>query len=326
MKPLTKRALIIGIRGQDGSYLGQFLLEKGYEVHGTTRNVSAEKYCRLQHLAISERVQLHSINPQNYKDLIELISTINPDEIYNLSAQSSVGQSFQEPIDTLNSITSVTLNVLEVLRELKSKSKLYNASSSEMFGDTAGQPANECTPLRPHSPYGVAKAAAHWLVKSYRSGYGMFACSGILFNHESPLRDEHFVTQKIVRGAVDILEGKSLTLSLGNSDIIRDWGWAPEYVEGMWHILQHDRPTDFVLATGKPMSLKEFTALTFKCLNLNWEDYVTYDATLFRPYDISVTVGDPQKALVDLGWRARTEPRDVVTLLVEAELLRRKDL
>jgi GDPmannose 4,6-dehydratase len=319
---MIKKALVFGITGQDGAYLSHLLLKKGYEVHGTSRDVEVASLSRLKQLEIVGKVELHSANLTDYRGILELLTRIAPDEIYNLSAQSSVGLSFDQPIETLTSIVNATLNLLEAIRFLGGQSRLYNASSSEMYGDTAGARANEAVLFRPHSPYGVSKAAAHWLVENYRNGYGLYACSGILFNHESPLRGDRFVTQKIVRAAVDISRGAVNRLSLGNVDIVRDWGWAPEYVEGMWLMLQQDQPIDFVLATGKPLSLREFTQIAFKLVGLDWEDHVDHHSSLLRPYDINFIVGDPAKAKAKLGWEPTVLAPLLIEKLVSAELVR----
>lgn len=319
---MAKRALVFGVTGQDGAYLSHLLLKKGYEVHGTSRDVEVATLSRLEQLGVIGKIQLHSANLTDYRGILELLTRVAPDEIYNLSAQSSVGLSFDQPIETLTSIVNATLNLLEAIRFLGGRSRLYNASSSEMYGDTGGTRADETLLFRPHSPYGVSKAAAHWFVENYRKGYGLYACSGILFNHESPLRGERFVTQKIVRAAVDISRGATKRLSLGNLDIVRDWGWAPEYVEGMWLMLQQDQPRDFVLATGKPLSLREFTHITFDLLGLDWVDHVDHNNSLLRPYDVDFTVGNPAYAKQQLGWEPLVSAPLLIEKLVSAELSR----
>lgn len=323
---MTKRALIIGVAGQDGSYLSRLLLDKGYEVHGTSRDAGTARFDGLRGLEILDRVHLHTADLTNYRSGFELLRTVKPVEIYNLSAQSSVGLSFQQPIETLNSIVNATLNLLEAIRLMGGDMRFYNASSSEMYGDTARCPADETTFFRPHSPYGVSKAAAHWLVENYRKGYGLFACSGIMFNHESPLRNERFVTQKIVRAAVDIRSGAARRLVLGNLAVVRDWGWAPEYVEAMWLMLQQDMPEDYVIATGNAASLEDFTKTAFEQVDLNWRDYVDRDPGLLRPYEVDYTVGKPIRAAERLLWTARLTMPEVVTKLVDAEQQRRERL
>ena len=258
-----KVALIFGVSGQDGAYLSQLLLKRGYEVHGTSRDKELTGFSNLKTLGIYQNVTLHSTALNDFRSVLQTISNANPSEIYNLAAQSSVGLSFEQPVETLDSSLSGSLNILEAVRFLQRPIRLYFASSSECFGDTGAQPADEMTSFRPASPYGVGKAAAHWLVANYRSSYDLFACSGILFNHESPLRPLRFVTQKIVRGAIDIALGKASELHLGNLDISRDWGWAPEYVEAMWLMLQQDQPGDYVIATGHSHTLQEFVSTAF---------------------------------------------------------------
>ena len=319
-----KIALIFGVSGQDGACLAELLLEKGYEVHGTSRDAEVAAFDGLKQLSIYPKVHLHSANLVEFRSVIQVLRDVAPTEIYNLSAQSSVGLSFDQPIETVNSIVDATLNVMEAMRFLGGAQRFYNASSSEMFGDTGATPATETTPLRPRSPYGVAKAAAHWMVESYRTSYGLYACSGILFNHESPLRKERFVTQKIVRAAVDIHLGAAHRLRLGNIKVARDWGWAPDYVEAMWLMLQQPKPEDFVIATGQAHTLEDFARVAFERLGLDWTAHVDSDRDLLRPYEVECTVGDAGKAARLLGWRARHRMPEVVTRLVDAELERRK--
>lgn len=321
-----KRALIFGVSGQDGVYLSQLLLDKGYEVHGTSRDVDAAHFDGLQRMGILSKLRVHSSNLTDYRSVIETLRGVRPDEIYNLSAQSSVGLSFDQPIETLSSIGNATLNLLEAMRFLGGDMRLYSASTSEMFGDTRGHPADETTAFRPHSPYGVSKAAAHWFVESYRKGYGLYACSGICFNHESPLRNTRFVTQKIVRAAADISQGTARRLTLGNISIVRDWGWAPEYVDAMWRMLQQEEPRDYVIATGKAASLADFVRDAFACLGLDWRDHVDIDDGLKRPYELAFSVGSAAKAERELKWKASITMPDIVGQLIEGELERRKTL
>jgi GDPmannose 4,6-dehydratase len=248
----------------------------------------------------------------DFRSILQALSKYNPDEIYNLSAQSSVGFSFEQPVETMETITGGTLNLLEAIRFFNKNIRFYNASSSECFGDSGSERANEETPFRPRSPYGVAKVAAHNLVDNYREAYGMFACNGILFNHESPLRHERFVTQKIVKAAMRISSGSDEKLKLGNIFIERDWGWAPDYVEAMWLMMQHSTPENFVIATGKSVSLKYFTELAFSSFGLNYADYIEVDSNLFRPTDISLSLADPGKAKKILNWNAQYLVEDVV--------------
>jgi len=255
---------------------------------------------------------------------MQTINTVVPDEIYNLAAQSSVALSFEQPGETIDSALGGTLNILEAIRCSTHPTRAYFASSSECFGNTDQQPADETTPFRPVSPYGVAKAAAHFLVSNYRDTYSLFGCSGILFNHESPLRPARFVTQKIIRGVVDIAEGKASHIELGNLDISRDWGWAPEYVEAMWLMLQQERPEDYVIATGETNSLRDFVATAFENVGIDWAQHVRSNDKFLRPNDLRISAGSPKLANAALGWRAKTTMRSVVARLIEAELTRRK--
>ena len=314
-----KRALIFGVSGQDGAYLAQRLLGDGYEVFGTSRDRELANLNNLRRLGIADQIALRSAALVDFRSVLQAISDVRPDEIYNLSGQSSVGLSFDVPVETFDGIVVGTLNILESIRFLKSDIRLYNACSSEVFGDVA-EPADEQTPFRPRSPYAVAKAAAYWVVANYREAYGLFACSGLLFNHESPLRPARFVTRKIVQGAVDIAQGRARSLDLGNLEVSRDWGWAPEYVQAMASMLQQDAPEDFIIATGKPASLEEFVDRAFSAVGLRWQDHVRSDPSLRRPSDLSFSVGRPAKAERELGWAARTRMPELVDKLVEAEL------
>jgi GDPmannose 4,6-dehydratase len=316
-------ALIFGISGQDGTFLSQFLLDKGYEVHGTSRDKELAGFANLKALGIYPRVALHSTAMNDFRSVVQTISDVNPTEIYNLAAQSSVGLSFEQPVETIDSALGGTLNILEAVRFMRRPIKLYFASSSECFGNTALHPADETTSFQPSSPYGVAKAAAHWLVANYRESYDVFACSGILFNHESPLRPARFVTQKVIRGAVDIVKGKASQLELGNLDVTRDWGWAPEYIEAMWLMLQQDVPGDYVIATGQSHKLQEFVASAFEGVGLDWRQHIVVRKDLLRPTDLLVSAGNPQRANSVLGWRAQTAMHGVVEKLLQAELVRR---
>ncbi|MHC5724380.1 MAG: GDP-mannose 4,6-dehydratase, partial [Nostoc sp.] len=272
-----KKALICGISGQDGAYLAQLLLNQGYSVCGSSRDAQISSFQNLVNLAIRDQVKLESMALNDFRSVLQVLTKIQPDEIYNLAGQSSVGLSFEQPVETLESITTGTLNLLEAIRFLGVPIKLYNAGSSECFGDTGQTAADETTPFRPRSPYAVAKAAAFWEVANYREAYGLFACSGILFNHESPLRPERFVTQKIVAAACRIAQGSTEQLYLGNMQIQRDWGWAPEYVEAMYLMLQQSQPDDYVIATGESGSLEEFVAAAFASVNLDWRHHVVID-------------------------------------------------
>ncbi len=323
MKSLPKTALIFGVSGQDGSWLAKLLLEKGYTVHGASRDREAPGLGNLARLGLRHRVRLHSATLNDFRSVAQAISDVRPSEIYNLAAQSSVGLSFEQPVETLDSVIHGTINILEAIRFLGLDARFYNASSSECFGNT-DNPANETHPFHPRSPYGVGKAAAYWAVANYRESYNLFACSGILFNHESPLRPARYVTQKIVRGAADIAEGKAKQLTLGNLSISRDWGWAPEYVDAMWRMLNHETPEDFVIATGQTYRLEDFVALAFSHFGLDWRNHVVIDETLLRPSDIAMSVGNPDKAKRLLGWQAEIGMPGVVARLLEAELCDRR--
>ena len=312
---MTKIALITGIGGQDGGYLAQFLLHKGYSVFGTSRDAGASSFSSLAHLGIIGQVKLLSMAPHDFKSTLTVISKVQPDEIYHLAGQTSVGLSFEQPSETIDSITIGTLNILEALRFLKLPAKFYHASSSECFGDTGGVPADENTSFNPVSPYAVAKSAAHWLVRNYRKAHNMFAVNGILFNHESELRPERFVTQKVVRAAYRIAQGSTEKLTLGALCISRDWGWAPEYVEAMWLMLQAEQADDFVIATGQTNSLQDFVAQTFACFGLDWTQHVEHDDLLMRPNEIAWSQGNPEKAKQLLGWQATKRMSDVIKIL-----------
>lgn len=317
---MKKKALIFGISGQDGTYLSKFLLTKDYEIHGTTRKIKNDTFKNLNLLKIFNNVKIHIIEPTKLDVVKNIIKKLKPDEIYNLSGQSSVSKSFRIPQDTFYSITKVSLNILESIKSLNFKCRFYNASSSECFGDTGGVYSNEKTCFNPCSPYGVAKSSAFWLTKNYRDAYNLFVCSGILFNHESPLRPEKFVTKKIVRTAVKIYFGEPVKLVLGDLSIKRDWGWAPDYVEAMWLILQNDKPEDFVISTGKSHSLEFFVETVFSYLNLNWKENTSVDQKYFRPFELKYSFGDSQKAKSILGWEAKNKITDVIRNMVDFEI------
>lgn len=315
---MSRKALIIGISGQDGAYLAKHLLGAGYEVHGTSRDHEVGQFANLHRLGIAEKVCLTSMVTSDFRSVLTALQKAEADEIYNLAGQTSVGMSFSYPMETFDSILIGTMNLLECIRLLKWPVKFYNAGSSEVFGNTS-IPATEQTPFHPRSPYATAKAAAHYAVANYREAYGLFACTGILFNHESPLRPRRFVTSKIVSTAARIARGSGETLSLGNMDIYRDWGWAADYVEAMWMMLQQPAPDDFVIATGEERSLEEFVAEAFNEVGLDWRQHVTSDPTLFRPSDIEHSCGNAAKAEAQLGWRAEHRFADIVRLLMAAE-------
>jgi GDPmannose 4,6-dehydratase len=316
-------ALIFGISGQDGAWLADLLLRDGYVVHGTSRDKESSPFAGLRALGILDKVTLHSTALGDFPGVVTTIKNVRPRYIYNLAAQSSVGLSFSQPVETIDSIMHGTINVMEAIRFLGLDARFYNAASSECFGNTEPGPANEHTGFHPRSPYAVAKAAAYWAVANYREAYGLFACSGILFNHESPFRSTRYVTQKIVRGAADIAEGKQSVLELGALDLSRDWGWAPEYVEAMRRMLEQPTPEDFVIATGESHSLKEFVAASFACFDLDWREHVIVSDAFRRPSDIVHSSGDPSKARDLLGWSATIKMPRVVEMLVDAERIRR---
>lgn len=315
---LVKRALIIGISGQDGSYLAQWLLEQGYEVHGASRDHELAPLHGAERLGIRDRLRMHSLSLTDFRSVMTVIQRVRPDEIYNLGGQSSVALSFSYPVETFESIAVGALNLLECVRLLGVDCRIYNAGSSEVFGNTP-VPATEDTAFRPRSPYAAAKAAAQHAVANYREAYGLFACTGILFNHESPLRPARFVTRKIVRTAAAIRAGTASGLELGRIDIWRDWGWAPEYVRSMWLMLQRPEPCDYLIATGTSHTLQSFVEKVFTRLGLDWREHVTTSATLMRPSDIDVSAGVPSRARRELGWEARVDFEGLVQRLVEAE-------
>lgn len=313
-----RKALILGVSGQDGAYLARLLLEKGYEVHGTSRDRETNRFSGLRSLNVLERVVLHSALPTDFRSLMWVLNKISPDEIYNLSGQSSVGLSFEQPVEAFESIAVATINILECIRLLGYPIKLFSAASSECFGNTA-EPANETTPFQPRSPYAMAKAAAFWTVANYRDAYGMFASSGILFNHESPLRPERFVVQKIVTGAVDIAMGRASRLKLGNINIARDWGWAPDYVEAIWRMMQIPSAADFVIATGKTHSLTELIDKAFQAVDLDWKQFVEFDDRLSRPAELDRSLADPRKARAVLGWEAQVDIDELIQRMIAAK-------
>ena len=319
---MQKTALICGVTGQDGAYLAQLLLEKGYRVTGSSRDAQTAPVANLARLGIAERVPLCSIAPNDFRSVLQAITRVRPDEIYNLAGQSSVGLSFEQPMETLESIATGTVNFLEAIRFSGAPIRFYNAGSGECFGNAGDAPATEETPFRPRSPYAVAKSAAFWEVANYREAYGLYACSGLLFNHESPLRHERFVTMKVVAAVVRIARGSKERVRLGDTSIVRDWGWAPEYVDAMWRMLQRDQPADYVIATGESHALDEFVAAAFAEAGLEAREWVEADASLRRPVDIAVGRADPGRAARELGWRAQYRMRDVVRMLHEAQAKR----
>jgi GDPmannose 4,6-dehydratase len=314
-----KRALICGISGQDGAYLAKLLLEKGYRVMGTSRDAQACAFGNLERLGVRADVECYSMTLTDFRSILQTLSRTKPDEIYNLAGQTSVGLSFEQPVEAIESIGHGTLNLLEAVRFLGAGTRIYNASSSECFGDTDAEGAAEGAPFRPRSPYAVAKAASHWAVISYREAYGIFAINGILSNHESPLRPDRFVTKKIVSAACRIKAGAQSRLLLGNIAIKRDWGWAPEYVDAMWRMMQLDAAEDFVVGTGEVHSLESFVNTAFEAVGLSWRDHVHLDNSLVRPSDVMFNKVNPTKAFDRLGWKANYKMPSVVKMMVEAE-------
>ena len=314
-----KKALICGISGQDGAYLARLLIGKGYDVHGTSRDAQISSFGNLNRLGIREQVTVHSMAINDFRSVLQVLAKVQPDEVYNLAGQSSVGLSFDQPVETLESISVATINLLEAIRFVGQPMRMYNAGSSECFGNTGGEPADENTPFRPRSPYAIAKATAFWEVANYREAYHLFACTGILFNHESPLRPERFVTRKIVKAACRIAAGSDEELHLGNISIARDWGWAPEYVEAMWLMLQQNNPDDYVVATGETHMLENFVAETFSCLNLDWREHIISDPSLLRPSEILISRANTEKARRVLNWQATYRMQDVVRMMVSEE-------
>lgn len=314
-----KRALICGISGQDGTLLAGLLLDKGYEVIGTSRDAEVSSFSNLRRMGIYSDITKESMALNDFRSVLQVLSKVAPDEIYNLAGQSSVGLSFQQPVETLESISVGTLNLLESIRFLGVDTKFYNACSGEVFGDTADISCTEETPFRPRSPYAVAKATSFWEIANYREAYGIHACSGILFNHESPLRPNRFVTKKIVSAACKIARNKQGKLTLGDISIQRDWGWAQDYVVAMHLMLQQDIPDDYVIATGQSHTLEDFVSATFSELGLNWREHVTIDKSLFRPTEIKRISANPSKAHKVLGWTANHTMSEVIKLMIEGE-------
>jgi GDPmannose 4,6-dehydratase len=314
------KALIIGISGQDGAYLAKHLLQLGYEIHGTSRDAELSNFSSLRELGIYEKIKVHSMSLIDFRSVMQTILEIKPDEIYNLAGQTSVGLSFVQPVETLESISIGTLNILEVLRFHKLEAKFYNASSGECFGETDLNGASEDAQFRPRSPYAVAKAAAFWQVANYREAYGIFACSGILFNHESPLRPKRFVTKKIVKTVCEIKKGTQNILPLGNLKIHRDWGYAPEYVGAMSLMLQQDKPDDFIIATGHSISLEDFTRIAFGTVGLKMDNHIAINDSLMRPSDIIYSKGNPSKANKILNWKAKANVEELIMIMIQSEL------
>jgi len=320
-----RTALITGITGQDGSYLAELLLGKGYAVHGLIRRSSTFATGRLEHLyhdphLPGPNLELHYGDVLDTSSLVAVLSKVKPNEVYHLAAQSHVAVSFQMPEFTGDATAFGSLRILEAIRQIGRPVRFYQAGSSEMYGKVHESPQDEETRFHPRSPYAVAKVYAHHMVVHYREAYGMFCANGILFNHESPRRGETFVTRKVTQGVARIVAGKQDTIFLGNLEARRDWGYAPEYVEAMWRILQNDLPDDFVIATGESHSVEEFVAEAFSCVGLNWRDHVRHDARYERPTEVDTLLGNAGKAQRILGWTPRTRFKDIVRIMVQAEL------
>lgn len=315
-----RRALICGITGQDDAYLARLLLDHGYHVFGTSRDTAIATFDNLKRLGVLDRVDLISMASKDFRSVLQAVEWAAPNEIYSLAGQSSVGLSFDMPAETLESIVFGTLNLLEAVRLTAPRARFYHASSSECFGDLSHVPATEGSPTQPCSPYGVAKTSAHMLVATYRRAYGLFASNGILFNHESPLRPERFVTRKVTAAAARIAKGSDEKLFPGNLAIVRDWGWAPEYVKSMWQILQADEPNDFIIATGQSHSLQDFVEASFAYVNLDWRDHVSLTSASSRPADLLWSGASPEKAARVLGWRAKVSMSEITHRMIDAEL------
>lgn len=315
---MSKKALIIGVSGQDGAYLSKLLLDKGYSVIGTSRDAELKSFSGLQSLRIKDDIILETLVPNDFRSMMQVMSNHKPDEVYFLSGQSSVGLSFRLPFETMESIVVSLQNLLEVVRMIGLDCKIYNACSSECFGDAGESKVTENTSFSPLSPYAVAKCTSFWQMSTYRKAYDMYACSGILFNHESPLRHERFVTQKIISFVKNAKATNSKEkLHLGNLDIIRDWGWAPEYVDAMYRMLQKDKPSDYIIASGKSYSLKEFVSYSFEKNEMDWKDHVVQDEQFIRPSELNYIYADPSKASIELGWKAEYDMYGVIDKMFE---------
>jgi len=322
---VSKRVLICGISGQDGAYLAKFLLDRGYEVWGSSRDAELSSFWNLRRLGIYGSVKLASLNLRDIGGAIKLLRQIQPTEIFSLAGQSSVGLSFEQPIETIESIALATLTLLEAIRLTDPSIRFYNAGSTECFGDTGDSVANESTPFLPRSPYAIAKASAYWTVANYREAYGMFCCTGILSNHDSPLRPRRFVTRKIIHGVARISLGKETGLSLGNLDIERDWGWAPDYVQAISLMLEQTSPQDYIIATGQSHTLTAFVDTAFRLIGKDWRDHVTTSNQLIRPTDILRNKVSPAKAASSLGWKAAHGMKEVVGMMLDSELREIRD-
>lgn len=321
---MTKKALITGITGQDGSYLAELLLNKGYEVHGLVRRASTFNTSRVDHLyqdphETGAKLFLHYGDLSDGSRMVTLLGDIRPDEVYNLAAQSHVRVSFDEPEYTADTTGTGTIRLLEAVRMTGLHCRFYQASTSELFGGFEA-PQNEQTPFYPRSPYGAAKLYSYWITKNYREAYGLFATNGILFNHESPRRGPTFVTRKITRAVARIKMGRQDIIYMGNLDAVRDWGYAPEYVEGMWRMLQVDEPSDFVLSTGRGYTIRDFLEASFSHVDLDWREFVKFDERYLRPTEVEELIGDSSKAKRDLGWEAKTDGLELARIMVDADI------
>lgn len=320
---MAKKALITGITGQDGSYLAEFLLDQGYEVYGMVRRTSTVRYERVEHI----QKELHIIQGDmgDLSSLITAVSTIKPDEVYNLAAQSFVPTSWNQPVFTGDITGLGVTRILDAIRTVNPEIRYYQASSSEMFGKVQEVPQKETTPFYPRSPYGVAKVYGHWITVNYRESYDIYACSGILFNHESPRRGMEFVTRKVTYHAAKIKLGMADEIRIGNTDAKRDWGFAGDYVRAMWLMLQQDAPDDYVVATGQTHSVERLLDVAFNCVGLNWHDYAVQDPLFMRPAEVDLLVGDPSKAKEKLGWEPKVSFEELIAMMVESDLQKLKD-
>jgi len=317
---MGKRALICGVSGQDGAYLAKLLLDRGYEVWGSSRDAELTGFGNLLRLGIYDSVRLVSLNLRDTGSVIGLFRRIRPNEVFSLAGQSSVGLSFEQPVETIESISLGALTLLEAIRLSDFDIRLYNAGSTECFGDTGNEVATESTQFHPRSPYAVAKASAYWMTANYREAYGMYACTGILSNHDSPLRPRRFVTRKIIHAVASLVLGRDIKLSLGNLEIERDWGWAPEYVQAISMMLEHPSAQDYIIATGQSNTLTQFVKTAFDLVGKDWRDYVVIDEHLMRPTDIMRNKVDPSKAASCLGWKAQFGMREVISMMLESEI------
>ncbi len=322
---MGKRALICGISGQDGTYLAKLLLDRGYEVWGSSRDAELTAFNNLRRLGIYNSARLVSLNLRDTESIVGLLRQTRPDEVFSLAGQSSVGLSFEQPVETIESIALGTQSLLEAIRLSDLDIRFYNAGSTECFGDTGNSVANESTQFHPGSPYAVAKASAYWTVANYRETYGMFACTGILSNHDSPLRPRRFVTSKIIHAAASLALGRDVRISLGNLNIERDWGWAPEYVEAIAKMLEQPQAEDYIIATGRSHTLTQFVETAFELIGRSWSDYVKIEEHLMRPTDILHSKVDPSKAASVLGWKAKNGMKEVISMMLESEVRRLRE-